>query len=124
MADTANESKALAVEVARIIEEHKGADTVALYLGERCSFTDCFVITTVGSAGHLKGLFKNITEFLDSRGVALFHKKKGLDDEGWLLVDCGNLVIHIMTKEKRDFYDLERLWFEGEVLFHSSSKSS
>ena len=123
MEDTVN-SKTLAVEIAKAIEEHKGLDTVALYLGERCSFTDCFVITTVTSSGHLRGLYKNLRELLASRGVALAHKKKALDDEGWVLLDCGTLVIHIMTKEKRDFYDLERLWFEAEALYHSSSKSS
>ena len=117
-------SKELAIEVAKAIAEHKGMNTVALYLGERCSFTDCFVITTVGSSGHLRGLYKNLRDFLDLHGVALAHKKKGLDDEGWILLDCGTLVIHIMTQEKRDFYDLERLWFEAEVLYHSSSKSS
>ncbi|MDR1933701.1 MAG: ribosome silencing factor [Spirochaetales bacterium] len=124
MDDTAN-SKALARRVARSIEEHKGLDTVALYIGQRSSFTDCFVITTVTSDAHMRGLHKNILDFLAQEGVSLQRRKKSAaSDEGWLILDCGALVIHLMTKEKRTFYDLERLWFEGELIFHSSSKSS
>ncbi|MDR3200287.1 MAG: ribosome silencing factor [Spirochaetales bacterium] len=123
MDDTAN-SKTLAQRVARAIEEHKGLDTVALYIGQRSSFTDCFVITTVTSDAHMRGLRKNILDYLAEEGVRPYHRKKSIGDEGWLVMDCGALVIHLMTQEKRAFYDLERLWFEGELIFHSSSKSS
>jgi ribosome-associated protein len=123
-AHTPAASKALARRIALLIEEHRGLATTALYIGERSSFTDCFVITTVTSGAHLRGLRKNILEFLHAEGLALFHRKKGPGDEGWQVMDCGVVVIHLMTAEKRDFYELERLWFEGELLFQSSSKSS
>lgn len=123
MEDTSN-SKQLAVEVAKYLEDHKGLNTVALYIGNRSSFTDCFVITTATSEGHMRGLYKNVLEMLAERKISLLHRRKNIDDEGWLLLDCGNLIIHLMNEEKRNFYDLERLWFEGESLFQSSSKSS
>ena len=72
----------------------------------------------------MRGLYKNILDMLADKKIDLLHRKKNIDDTGWLLMDCGGLIIHLMTEEKRSFYDLERLWFEGENLFHSSSKSS
>ena len=123
MEDIAN-SKTLAGQIACFIEEHKGMDTVALYIGAQSSFTDCFVIATVASDAHMRGIHKNMLEFLKERNVNLQHRRKSIGDEGWLILDCGTVVIHLMTQEKRNFYDLERLWFEGEILFQSSSKSS
>jgi len=124
MEDTANNSKAVAVEIARFIEDHMRRDTIAVYIGEKSSFTDCFVITTAASEAQMRGLYGNITEMLEEKKIDLLHRRKNIDDDGWLLIDCGFLVIHVMTEEKRSFYDLERLWFEGEKLYHSSSKSS
>lgn len=123
MEDTVSNSTVV-LEIARFIEEHKGKNTVVLYLGPRCSFTDYFIITTVTSEGHLRGLFNNLLTFLEERHVELFRKKKNLDDVGWQLIDCGTFVIHLMTEEKRSFYDLEKLWFECERLSYSSSSKS
>jgi ribosome-associated protein len=123
MEDTAN-SRQLALRIARAIEEHNGQDTVALDIGKQSSFTDCFVITTVTSEAHMRGLHKNILDFLVTEKISIQHRKKNVADEGWLVLDCGSVVIHLMARHLRGFYDLERLWFEGEIIFHSSLKSS
>ena len=122
--DATLNSRALAENAARFIVEHKGQDTVVLSIGEQSSFTDFFVIATVTSEAHMRGLYRNVRDFLAREKAALRPRKKISGDEGWLVLDCGPVVIHLMTQEKRIFYDLERLWFEGEVIFHSSSKSS
>ena len=117
-------SRTLAEKTASFIEDHKGRDTVVIRINEQSSFTDFFVITTVTSDAHMRGLYRNVLDFLAQEKAVLRPRKKISGDEGWLVVDCGAVVIHLMTQEKRIFYDLERLWFEGEVIFHSSSKSS
>ena len=122
--DATLNSRALAEKAARFIAEHKGQDTVALCIREQSSFTDFFVIATVTSDAHMRGLYRNVLDFLAQENADLRPRKKIAGDEGWLVLDCGTVVIHLMTQEKRIFYDLERLWFEGEVIFHSSSKSS
>ena len=122
--DALSDSRTLAEKTARFLEEHKGQDTVALSVREQSSFTDFFVIATVTSEAHMRGLYRNVLDFLSREKAALHPRRKIAGDEGWLVVDCGTVVIHLMTQEKRIFYDLERLWFEGEVIFHSSSKSS
>lgn len=92
------------------LEEHKGIDTQIIDVTPDCSWTDCFVITTVSSLGHLRGLAREIWEVLDSLGLTVNNRHKEVGDDGWELIDCGNIVIHLMSSELRAFYSLEKLW--------------
>lgn len=121
MVDTVNK-KATVLEIFQVIEEHKGEDPVGLFIGEQCSWTDYFIIATATSATHLKSLGKHVKAFLKEREIEPLTRQRYLDDDSWILIDCGYFVVHIMSREKRDFYELEKLWFLGEVIY--SSKSS
>ena len=121
MVDTAKSD--LVVELARMLEEHNGIDTVVLDIHEHSSWTDFFVISTARSATHMQGLFRFVRRFLSDHKIEPLRRHKRVSDDGWLLVDCGNFVIHLMSEEVRAFYELERLWFSGVVLFHSSKSS-
>src|SRR6056297_1732697 len=125
MVDTVK-SRDVALEIGRVIDEHKGADTVVIDVREQSSWTSFFVISTVYSVGHLKGLTRHIKNLLRDTDVNVLHRHKRIAEDGWELIDCGSVVIHLMNEEMRDFYDLEKLWFSGEVLYQSdkSSKSS
>ena len=121
MEDTARNE--LVIELAKVLEKHNGSDTVVLDIREQSSWTDFFVITTATSGAHMQGLLRHIREFLSERSVKQLRGKKQLSDDSWLLVDCGDFVIHVMSEESRAFYELERLWFSGLELFHSSKSS-
>ena len=114
MADNANERTVK--EIAAFIEEHNGQDTVVLNISELNSWTDYFIITTVTSSGHLRGLLNQLYQKLDEEKIVLLHHHKKTDDERWVLLDCGFVVIHLMNQEAREFYNLEKLWFNGEKL--------
>ncbi len=117
-------SREAALAAARLIDEHKGEDTVVLGIGGVSSFADYFVISTARSSAHLAGLHRELEAFLRDRGMRPLnrgHKSGG--ESGWLLLDCGDLVIHLMEKEQREFYDLERLWFKAERLSYWSKSS-
>ncbi len=122
MADTVK-TKENVLEIARLLEDHKGQDTIALYIGKQSSFTDYFIITTVNSEAHLKGLNRELMNYLSSKSIKPFHRTKGISEENWLLIDCGDFVIHLMNSEMRKFYELERLWYMGNTVFHSSKSS-
>ncbi|WP_455381088.1 ribosome silencing factor [Salinispira pacifica] len=113
--------KQVALEVAKFVHDHKGGRTVALYVGERSGFTDYFVITTVSSFGHLKGLVGQLYDLLDEYDLRPHRGRRRPVEEGWVLLDCGPIVVHLMTSELREFYDLERLWFGSDVLFDGGS---
>ncbi len=113
-----------ALEAARLIDEHKGEDTVVLDIGGVSSFADYFVISTARSSAHLAGLHRELGALLRRQGIRPRnggHKSGG--ESGWLLLDCGDFVIHLMEKEQREFYDLERLWFKAERLSYWSKSS-
>ena len=124
MVDTVK-SKEAALDIARVIHEHRGEDTIVIDVSEQSSWTDYFVISTVNSVGHLKGVVRHVKQHLRDADVDILHRHKRMAEDGWELIDCGYVVIHLMSREMRDFYDLEKLWFNGEVVYHSkSSKSS
>ncbi|MCF7928365.1 MAG: ribosome silencing factor [Spirochaetales bacterium] len=122
-------SKALAVETAKLLTEHKAKEVNALYIGDISSFTDCFVIGTFTSQGHLKGLVRHLKEYLARNHLSPVHKHRKIESENWVLIDCGRIVIHLLNEESRTFYELEKLWHSGETIYseervHSPSRSS
>ena len=86
-----------------------------LDLKDIASFTDYFVLCNGTSDRMLDALAKTVVD--DMRGQ---HKKKGrLEGEsrdGWLVVDYGDVVVHLFSPDQRDYYQLEELWNEGKVL--------
>jgi ribosome-associated protein len=123
MAVTSN-SRDAALEAARLIADHKGEDTVVLDISGVSPIADFFVITTARSSAHLAGLQRELSVFLKGQGIRpLNGGHKGRAETGWLLLDCGDFVIHLMEKEQREFYDLERLWFKAERVTYWSKSS-
>ena len=122
MADTASKRE-LARKIGRFLDERKAQDTRVLDLAGSSSWTDFFVITTVTSNAHLQGIVRNLLDFLREHGVEVRRKPKPTSETGWLLIDCNEIVIHLMDGERREFYDLEHLWFQAEPLSHSSKSS-
>ena len=117
-------SRATAIAVARLLEEHKAEDTVVLEVGPVCSWTDYFVIATARSTTHMGSLLDRVLAALDERSVARRNSSRDSVESGWVLIDCGNVVVHLMDQEKRDFYELEKLWFMAAEVYSSSSTSS
>jgi ribosome-associated protein len=103
--------------------EHQGEDTIALDLRKMSSWTDYFVITTARSGAHLGGLVRSLYEYLDGHGIEPMSSGRRIAQDGWMLVDCGDFAVHLMDREKREFYSLERLYFAAEEVFHSSKSS-
>ncbi|TVQ36893.1 MAG: ribosome silencing factor [Spirochaetaceae bacterium] len=107
------------MDCARLLAEHKGEQTIALYVGAVCSFTDYIVITTANSSGHARGLQNHLQQFLHERGLTPLNGYKRHEESSWNLVDLGFAVVHIMSREAREFYELENLWFSGDEVFRS-----
>ena len=109
----AAEGARLAVDVA---SEKQAADIVMLDMRGPLAFTDYFVILTGESRRQMQGLLEDIDGALDSAGMTLHHQE-GTTDGGWVLMDYGDLVVHVFAPEEREYYQLEHLWSQATVLF-------
>ena len=109
--------KEKALEIAQLMEDGKGKDVVVLDVSQLNSWTDFFVIVTVNSSVHWKGLYKIVKDYVKENDMQIHIKnKKTPDGDDWNLIDIGTVVVHLMSEDARNFYDLEKLWFKGEKL--------
>jgi ribosome-associated protein len=112
-----SENKQQVIDASEVLSHHDGEGTLAIYVAEVCSFTDFLVITTARSTGHLRGLHRRLEEHLSKRDIRPINSRKRSDGNGWTLLDYGFMVVHLMTEEMRAFYELERLWYNGEIVY-------
>ncbi len=96
-------------KVVDFIDDKKGSNTTILDLQGISIIADYFVIATGNTTIQTKAITEYLVEKLPDLGIPVL-RKEGLPEALWVLIDCGDLVIHIMTPETRDFYSLERLW--------------
>ncbi|AEE17196.1 ribosome silencing factor [Treponema brennaborense] len=106
-----------ALEIAQLMEDGKGQNVTVLDVSKLNSWTDYFVIVTVTSSVHWKGLYKLVKDYVRDNDMEIHvTNRKTPDGDDWNLIDIGNVVVHLMTEEARSFYDLEKLWHNGERL--------
>ncbi len=106
-----------AIELAKLMIDGKGKDVVLLDISGLNSWTDYFVIVTVSSSTHWQGLFKQVKEYIKDNDLQIHvTNKKSPDGDDWNLIDLGPIVIHLMSEQARQFYDLEKLWHSGRVI--------
>jgi len=107
------------LKIAELLDGHKAQQTVVLDVSEICSFADFLVISTVTSQGHLRGLLVRLDELFSERDIIPLHPRRRSEEAGWVLIDLGFAVVHLMTREMRDFYELESLWFGARTVFEA-----
>ncbi len=105
-------------KVALIVEaalERKVNDVVGLDVREISSFADTFIIATGTSDRHVRSVADSIGAALKAHGDPPLGVE-GYDEGRWVLIDCGDTIVHIFQQEIRDHYDLERLWSDAPAL--------
>lgn len=103
------ESEQLTHLITDALDDLKAVNPVTVDVRELTDVTDCLVIASGTSNRHVKSLAENVVVKAKAQGV----RPLGIegDDVGeWVLVDYGDVVLHVMLPATRDFYDLERLW--------------
>ena len=91
------------------LEDLKGQKILQLDVRELTDVTDTLIIASGTSGRHARSLANNVVEELKKQG----HRPlgvEGIDAGDWVLVDYGDTVVHVMQKETREFYELEKLW--------------
>jgi len=100
----------LAVLAARTADDKKGLDTVVLEVAEGLAITDAFVITSAPNTRLVRTLADEIERVLKLEHERAPLRVEGLRDLTWVLLDYGDLVVHVFLDETRRFYDIERLY--------------
>jgi ribosome-associated protein len=106
------EGKDLAAACVRIAEENKAEDLVVLDVRGLASFTDYFVIMSGRSTRHVQALAEAISEELRAKRMSS-KNSEGIREGLWVLLDFGDVVVHVFYHESRAFYDLEGLWHDA-----------
>jgi ribosome-associated protein len=106
------DSLKLAVNAA---DDKKASDLVILDISEIASFANYFLICTGDSSRQMQAIADEIEKRLKAQGTRPSHME-GYQNSEWILLDYGDLVIHIFSKTARVYYDLERLWRDSKKL--------
>lgn len=105
-----------ALEIAhRAVEaasDKQAVDIVLLDIRNVCSFADYFVICSGESDRHLSTIYDEVEHALKQAGVRPHHREGNLDS-GWLVIDYGDVVVHIFSPLEREYYQLEELWSQA-----------
>jgi ribosome-associated protein len=99
----------------RALDQKKAERLRVLYVGDISSVTDYFIIATGTSNPHLKALSRTVADSLDAAGEDAVVTGVG-DQSGWVVVDAFNFMVHIFTEETREFFNLEGLWKDGNLI--------
>ncbi|MFI2811746.1 MULTISPECIES: ribosome silencing factor [Microbulbifer] len=92
------------------LEDLKGQDIVALDVSELSDVMDTLVICTGTSNRQVKSLANNVVDEVREKAGIRPIGVEGMEQSDWVLVDYGDLVVHVMQAETRSFYELEKLW--------------
>ena len=101
----------LADAIAYLLDFKKGKDVVTIDLSGKTIVADYFVIASAFSSTAVKALADYVEDELSKHGLEPIHRDV---DGKWIALDYGSVIMHVFYKELRDFYDIERLWAEGD----------
>lgn len=100
--------------IVEALQAKHGGDIDLIDLSGISGFADAFVIATARSEINARTLREAAEEALDSMGLA--YKVEGETSSRWCLIDAGHIVVHIFSRNGREFYNLERLWGDAPIV--------
>jgi len=113
MKTTADQVREWARTAARAASAKGGEETVIIEVGAILAITDAFVITSGRNTRQVRTIAEEVEVRLKAEGGIAPLRVEGLGDSQWVLLDYGDLVVHVFLDETREFYDLERLWSDA-----------
>ncbi|MEZ6195194.1 MAG: ribosome silencing factor [Planctomycetota bacterium] len=109
----------VAHRIGDIILDKKGLDLVVIEIGRISSLADYLVIATVENSRQLQAIARELQEKMKKEGSPRLGDE-GVDQGWWVLLDFGDVIVHLMQQEARDFYAIEALWADGDVVRRSA----
>jgi len=94
------------------LDDMKAEETVTIDLRGKSAFSDYMIVTTGRANRHVGAIAENVTKALKENGIKGIHVE-GLPNCDWVLIDSGDVIVHVFRPEVREFYNLERLWTQN-----------
>lgn len=110
-----NQSKEMVKLAVEALEEKKGEDVKIIDIERVSVIADYFVLASASNANQTQALVDNVEEKLFKAGYVC-RQKEGSMNSTWVLMDYGDVIIHVFSREDRLFYDLERIWRDGRIV--------
>lgn len=112
MSQELQKAKEMASIAYQALTDKKGEDVRVIEITEIASFADYFVIADGNNPSQISALVDNVEEQLSKAGYEP-KRIEGVRNSNWVLMDYGDIIVHVFSKEDRLFYDLERIWKDG-----------
>ena len=107
----------IARKIVTTLEDKKGENIILLDIHRISDFANYFVICSGSSDRMLDALSDEVIKKMRKQNK-IRGRVEGLAKDGWILIDYGEIILHLFTPQKRDYYRLEELWGEGKILLH------
>ena len=105
----------LAKAIAARLDDKKGQGVKVLAVADKTSIADYFVLGTGNSGTHVKALAGEIEDYIGKRGVDA-DNVEGRGMRSWIVLDYGNVIVHVFDRESREFYNLDKLYGDAKVV--------
>ena len=112
---TTLDARTLVQAVVEAAGEKKAGDIVVLDIGAVSVICDYFVIASGRSTTHVKAIGEHVEKRMAALGVP-WPRREGFPEGRWVLLDYGDVVVHLFVESEREFYNLERLWQDARVV--------
>ena len=107
------QSKMMLKLIYQALEDKKGEDIVMIDISQVSVLADYFVICSAGNDSQIQALVDNVDEKMHENGYQI-RQQEGRNSGTWVLLDYGDVIVHIFDRENRQFYNLERIWNDGK----------
>ena len=105
-----DDTRQWAITAARAADSKQGSEVIVLDVGEVLALCGWFVITSAANERQVKAVCDEVELQVHEAGGPKPRRIEGLEERLWVLMDYGDVVVHVFQHEQREFYDLERLW--------------
>ena len=117
-----DKSKEMAAIVCRALEDKKGQDVTVIDISGVSCLADYFIIANGSNRSQIQALSDSVEEKLGRAGYPV-KQMEGYETANWVLLDFGDIMVHIFDHENRIFYDLERIWRDGKIVDTNTLKN-
>ena len=109
------DNKKLVKLIYNAIDDKKGENIRILDISQVSVMADYFIIASGNNKNQVQAIADNVNEVMLANKAEL-KQTEGYNTAGWILMDYGDIIVHVFSKEERLFYDLERIWRDGKTV--------